>query len=114
MCKNKFLSITIARFASFDVKIGSKFLSKDGIEVDNHLALGSRGVYLNCRCVVVCGVGKGFSAGLDVKDPRLMDINSDAGDPARRALRAQRQVRFHTKSYLLSVYESATAINLQA
>jgi len=64
--------------------------------------------------VVVCGAGKGFSAGLDVKDPLLMDISSDAGDPARRALRGQRQVRFRAKSYLLSVNDSASAINLQA
>lgn len=61
-----------------------------GVLVDTY------GVIFHCmyaRCVVVCGAGKGFSAGLDVKDPRLMDISSDADDPARRALRAQRQAR---------------------
>lgn len=40
----------------------------------------------DCRCIVVTGVGKAFSSGIDVSDPSLFPSGTDEEDIARRGL----------------------------
>jgi Delta3,5-Delta2,4-dienoyl-CoA isomerase len=40
----------------------------------------------NCRCVVICGEGKAFTAGLDISDSSILTTGSEGMDAARRGL----------------------------
>jgi delta(3,5)-delta(2,4)-dienoyl-CoA isomerase len=47
----------------------------------------------DCRCIIVAGVGKAFSSGIDLSDPTLFPSSNEDDDPARRGLAFPPQIR---------------------
>ncbi|KAL3939304.1 MAG: hypothetical protein SGBAC_005946 [Bacillariaceae sp.] len=46
-----------------------------------------------CRCIVLSGIGKAFSAGIDITDPSFFSFNDSDGDIARRGVSFLPKVR---------------------